>query len=47
MFGFMKKMIFTAMTFFSYNVLKMNSLECASMNNQKLIKQDIQNGINL
>ena len=35
MFGFIKKCFFTAMTFFSYNVLNVNSLECVSMNNQE------------
>ena len=35
MFGFIKKCFFTAMTFFTCNVLKVNSLECISMNNQK------------
>ena len=28
-------MFFTAMTFFSYNALNVNSLECVSMNNQE------------
>ena len=28
-------MFFTAMTFFSCNVLNVNSLECVSMNNQE------------
>ena len=28
-------MFFTAITFFSYNVLNANSLECVSMNNQE------------
>ena len=28
-------MFFTAMTFFSFNVLSVNSLECVSMNNQE------------
>ena len=28
---FIKKCFFTAMTFFSYNALNVNSLECASM----------------
>ena len=32
---FIKKCFFTAMTFFSYNVLNVNSLECVSMNNQE------------
>ena len=35
MFEFIKKRFFTAMTFFSYNVLNVNSLECVSMNNQE------------
>ena len=35
MFGFMKKVFFTAMTFFSSNVLNVNSLECVSMRNQE------------
>ena len=35
MFGFTKKVFFTAMTFFSPNVLNVNSLECVSMNNQE------------
>ena len=34
MFGFVKKVFFIAMTFFSSNVLNVNSLECISMNNQ-------------
>ena len=34
MFGFIKKVFVVAMTFFSYNVLNVNSLECVSMNNQ-------------
>ena len=36
MFGFVKKCFFTAMTFLGYNVLNVNSLECASMNNKKI-----------
>ena len=35
MFGFIKKVFFTAITFFSYNVLNVSSLECVSMNNQE------------
>ena len=35
MFGFIKKVFFTAMKFFSSNVLNVNSLECHSMNNQE------------
>ena len=34
MFGFIKKVFFIAMTFFSANVLNVNSLQCVSMNNQ-------------
>ena len=35
MFGFIKKCFFTAITYFSYNALNVNSLEFVSMNNQK------------
>ena len=40
MFGFIRKVFFIAMTFFSFNgtafnPLNVNSLECVSMNNQK------------
>ena len=35
MFGFIKKMFFTAMTFFSFNALSVNSLECVSVSNQE------------
>ena len=35
MFEFIKKCFFTAMTFLSFSVLNVNSLECVSMNNQK------------
>ena len=35
MFGFIKKCLFTALTFFSYNTLNVNYLECVSMNNQE------------
>ena len=35
MLGFLKKCFFTAITFFSYNTLNLNSLECVSMNNQE------------
>ena len=34
MFEFIKKCFFTAMSFFSYNVLNVNSLKCVSINNQ-------------
>ena len=33
MFGFAKQVFVVAMTFFSYNVLNVNTLECVSMNN--------------
>ena len=39
MFGLIKTVFFTAMAFFSYNVLNGNSLECVSMNNQQEQKQ--------
>ena len=32
---FFKKYFFTAITFFSHNVLNVNSLECVSTNNQE------------
>ena len=35
MFGFIKKVFFTAMTFFNFSGLSVNSLECVSMNNQE------------
>ena len=35
MLRFIKKCFFTAMTFFTFNVLNVNSLESVSMNNQK------------
>ena len=34
-YSFIEKCLFTAITFFSYNVLNVNSLEWASMNNQE------------
>ena len=34
MFGFIKKVFIATMTFFSFNVLNVNCLECVSMNNQ-------------
>ena len=38
------KCFFTSITFFSYNVLNVNSLECASMNNQECkIRSEIVN----
>ena len=35
MFGFFKKVFFTATTFFSFDVLSVNSLECISMKNRE------------
>ena len=35
MYGFIKKVFFTTMTCFSFNVLNVNSLECISMKNQE------------
>ena len=35
MFGFIKKNLVVAMTFFNFNPSNANSLECVSMNNQK------------
>ena len=35
MFGFIKKVFFTAMTFFSFNVLSVNSSECISIKIQE------------
>ena len=35
MFGFIKKVFVVAMTFFSFNILSVYSLECISMKNQK------------
>ena len=35
MFGFIKKVFVVAITFFNFNLLNGNSLECVSMNNQK------------
>ena len=35
MFGFIKKVFIVAMTFFSFNVLSVNSLECISTKNQE------------
>ena len=34
-FGFVEKMFFVALTFFSFNPSNVNSLECVSMNNQE------------
>ena len=35
MLGFIEKIFFAAMTFFSFNVLNVNSIECVSLNNQE------------
>ena len=35
MVGFIKKKFFHSNSFFSYNVLNVNSLECVSVNNKK------------
>ena len=35
MFGFIKKVLFTAMAFFNFNLANLNSLECVSMKNQE------------
>ena len=35
MLRYIKECFFTAITFFSFNVLNVNSLECVSMNNQE------------
>ena len=43
MLGFIKKYFFTGITFFSYNVLNVNSLQCVSMNNECKIRSEIIN----
>ena len=35
MLGFIKKVFFTAVIFFNFNLSNVNSLECVSMNNQE------------
>ena len=35
MFGFIKKVFFTAITFFTFNILNVNSIECVPVNNQE------------
>ena len=48
MFAFIKKVFFVAMTFFSFEVLSVNSLECVSMNNQECkIRSEIINTNNM
>ena len=37
---FIKKVVFTAIAFFSFNVLNVNSLECVSKNNQECKVRD-------
>ena len=44
MFGLIKIVFFTAMTFFSFNVLSVNSLQDISMKNQeRKVRQEITN----
>ena len=44
MFGLVKKIFFTAMSFFSCNVLNVNPLKCVSLNNQECgIRREIMN----
>ena len=44
MFGFVKLIFVSAITFFGYTVLKVNSLECVSLNNQECkMRQQIMN----
>ena len=44
MLRYIKKCFFTAITFFSFNVLNVNSLECISMNDQEFkIRSEIIN----
>ena len=40
MFRFIKKCFCTAIAFINFNLSSVNSLECFSMNNQELMKQD-------
>ena len=48
MFAFIKKVFFVAMTFFSFDVLSVNFLECVSMNNQECkIRSEINNTNNM
>ena len=41
MFRFIKKVFFTAMTFFSLNALSLNSLKCISMKNQECKAREV------
>ena len=44
MFGFIKRVFFTAITFFNFSGLSVNSLECVSINNQEFkIRSEIIN----
>ena len=44
MFGFIKKVFFTVMAFFSFNVLSANSLKCVPMKNQDCkVKEEVIN----
>ena len=48
MIGFIKKVFVVAMTFFSFNVLIVNSLECISMKNQECkVREAIINNENM
>ena len=42
--GFIKKVFFTAMTFFKFSGLSVNSLECVSMKNQECkVREEVVN----
>ena len=41
MFGFIEKVFLTAVTFFSFNVLSVNSLECIPMKNQEFKVREV------
>ena len=41
MFGFIKKVFVVAITYFSSNVLSVNSLECISMKNQECKTREV------
>ena len=44
MFGFIKKVFSTAMTFFSFNLLSVNSLKCISVKNQECkVREEVVN----
>ena len=46
MFGSIKKVFFTAVTCFKFNVLSVNSLECVLMNNQECKVREIVINVN-